>query len=138
MISGTKLEIVRTKGPQIGRILIGLAFFVFGASMFMAGPENSAGFYTTVGIPLAGVMVWVVAILKVGAGIAIMSGRYVTEASAALIIFVLAATLLVHMDFGDPMQLNQAMKNLAIVGGLLYLMAYGPGGIDVKGDGIRD
>ena len=130
----SKMELVRTKGSKLGRILVGFAFFMFGVGMFMAegGPGGVAGFYASLGIPLAGLVAWLVAILKVVAGIAIMAGKKVTEAAAALVVFVLVATLLAHMDFSDPMQMQAALKNLAIVGGLLYLMAYGPGGLDVE------
>ena len=60
-----------------------------------------------------------------------MIGRYVAHASALLILFTLIATLLVHMDFADPDQMTAALKNLAIVGGLLYMMAFGPDGTNV-------
>jgi putative oxidoreductase len=63
-----------------------------------------------------------------------MVGKRTTEAAAALIVFTLIATLLAHLDFADPMQMTQALKNLAIVGGLLYLMAFGPHGTNLLGD----
>jgi putative oxidoreductase len=60
-----------------------------------------------------------------------MIGRYVPQSSAILIIFTLVATTLAHLDFGDPSQMTAALKNLAIVGGLLYMMAFGPGGVNL-------
>lgn len=126
------LELVRTKGSKIGRVLLGLLFFVLGINILIGGVANTAGYYTSLGVPLAGIVVWLVVLLKLLAGGAIMLGKKVAEAAAVLIVFTLIATLLAHMDFSDPTQLTQALKNLAIVGGLLYLMAYGPGGLDVK------
>lgn len=138
MFSQSNLEIIRTKGSVMGRVLMGLVFLMFGITMLMSGPANSVGFYEAVGVPFAGIVVWLVVALKIIAGAAIVFGKKVTEAAAALIIFTLIATLLAHMDFADPMQMTQALKNLAIVGGLLYLMAFGPGGTNVTNDGIRD
>ena len=135
MIKDSHLEIVRTKGSKLGRVLMGLLFFVSGVGILMNGPAMTGAYFDSLGIPLAGLMAWLVMILKIVAGGAIMLGKRVTEAAAALIIFTLAATLVAHMDFADPMQLTQALKNLAIVGGLLYLMAFGPGGLDVKESG---
>ncbi|MBP6924609.1 MAG: DoxX family protein [Candidatus Pacebacteria bacterium] len=136
MISESHLELVRTKGSKFGRVLMGLLFFVSGLSILLSpgGPTATAGYFTSLGVPVAGLLVWVVIALKLVAGGAIMIGKRTTEAAAALIVFTLIATLLAHLDFADPMQMTQALKNLAIVGGLLYLMAFGPHGTNVLGD----
>lgn len=136
MLSESHLELVRTKGSKFGRVLMGLLFFVSGVSILLGpgGPAGTAGFYTSLGVPMAGLVVWAVIILKLVAGGAIIIGKRTTEAAAALIIFTLIATALAHLDFADPMQLTAALKNLAIVGGLLYLMAFGPHGMNVLGD----
>ncbi len=81
---------------------------------------------------MAGLAVWVVIAVKVVAGGAIIIGKRVGLASATLIGFTILATLTAHMDFSDPMQQTQALKNLAIIGGLLYIMSYGPGGSNAK------
>ncbi len=52
-----------------------------------------------------------------------MLGYETRKAALALIIFTLLATLLYHMDLQDV----NLFKNLAIVGGLLYVYVYGPG-----------
>ena len=133
MITESHLELVRTKGSKFGRFLMGLLFFVSGLSMLLTmGPAAVGGWLASLGVPLAGVMAWLVIIVKIGAGGSLMIGRYVVHASAILILFTLIATLLAHMDFADPEQMTQALKNLAIVGGLLYIMAFGPGGMNIK------
>jgi putative oxidoreductase len=135
MLKDSHLELVRTRGSKFGRILMGLLFFVSGLTMLLLqGPANAAAFFTSLGVPFAEILVWPVIILKIVAGGAIMVGKRTTEAAAALIVFTLIATLLAHLDFNDPMQMTQALKNLAIVGGLLYLMAFGPHGTNVLGD----
>ncbi len=129
MLTESQRVLVQTKGVVVGRVLLGLIFLVAGIGMFMAdgGPAASAGFYTMVGLPMAGVLVWLVATLKVVAGGMLIIGRNVGCAAGALAVFTLLATLLAHRDIADPDQLMAALKNLAIIGGMLYVIAFGAG-----------
>jgi putative oxidoreductase len=136
MIKESHLEIVRTHGSKFGRVLIGLLFLVSGLLMLtVQGPAAVGGYFASLGIPMAGLVAWAVIVLKIVAGGAIVIGKRTTEAAAALIIFTLIATLLGHMSVEtDPMFPIGLLKNLAIVGGLLYLMAFGPHGMNIIGD----
>lgn len=89
MLTESQRVCAQTKGVVVGRVLLGLLFLVAGLGMFMAdgGPAASAGFYTMVGLPMAGVLVWLVAILKVVAGGMLIIGRNVGCAAGALAIF---------------------------------------------------
>jgi putative oxidoreductase len=134
MFRESHLELVRTRGSKFGRILMGLLFVVTGASM-ATDSSGAAGYLAMLGVPLAGIMVWVAIAVKIIAGGAIIVGKRTTEAAAALIIFTLIATLLAHIspDVDKTFPVGM-LKNLAIVGGLLYLMAFGPHGMNVLGD----
>jgi len=121
MLSQSQRTLLETKGVVVGRVLLGLLFFYSGISMlFIQGPANVAVFFNSLGIPLAGLMVWVVIALKIIAGGALMLGRHVEAAAGALVIFTIIATLIAHMDLTDP----SLGKNLAIIGGLLYAAAH--------------
>lgn len=74
-------------------------------------------------IPMPILVAWVVVVLKIAAGAALIVGYHTRHASLALIAFTLLATLFYHMDLEDV----NLFKNLAIVGGLLYVYIYGPG-----------
>lgn len=125
MLSAPQRDLVRDKGTMVGRMLIGLLFFAGGLSMLLVdGPAATAAFLTSLGVPLAGLVVYLVIAVKIVAGLAIILGYRVGLAAAALILFTVVATVTAHRDFADP----NLLKNLAIIGGLLYLMAYGPGG----------
>lgn len=126
----SSLHLVRTKGSKLGRALLGLLFFVSGIGILLSGPAGTAMYFGSVGIPLAGIVVWLVIIIKIGAGGALLIGKKTTEAAAVLVLFTLLATLLGHLN---PFDLTSVLKNLAIVGGLLYVMAFGPGGMNVSG-----
>ena len=134
MITEQHLEFVRDTGSKFGRFLMGFLFFASGLSMLLVmGPTQVAGYFASLGIILPLLMAWVVIILKIVAGGALMIGRYVPEAAASLIIFTLISTLLAHMNSTvDPAFPTGLLKNLAIVGGLLYVMAFGPGGTNLK------
>jgi putative oxidoreductase len=136
MIKESHLELVRTHGSKLGRILIGLLFFASGLLMLtVQGPTAVGGYFASLGIPMATLAAWIVIAVKIVAGGAIILGKKTTEAAAALIVFTLIATLLGHMSAEvDPMFPIGLLKNLAIVGGLLYLMAFGPHGMNVIGD----
>ncbi len=129
MLTEPQRDLVRDKGTMLGRILIGLLFFSSGLNILLInGTTGTTMFYESLGIPLAGIVVWLVIIIKVVAGGAIIIGKRVGMASASLIIFTLLTIVIAHRDLGDI----NLFKNLAIVGGLLYLMAYGPGGSNTR------
>jgi len=125
MLSAPQRDLVRDKGTKVGRMLIGLLFFASGLSMLLVtGPAATALYFASLGVPLAGLIVWLVMAVKILGGLAIILGYRVGLAAATLLLFTFVATITAHRDFADP----NLLKNLAIIGGLLYLMAYGPGG----------
>ena len=133
MITDSHLAFVRTRGSKFGRFLMGFLFFASGLSMlFIMGPANVAGDFESLNVPLPALAAWGAIIVKIVAGGALMVGKYVPKAAAILILFTLIATLLAHMSpVVDPAFPTGLLKNLAIVGGLLYVMAFGPDGINV-------
>jgi putative oxidoreductase len=58
------------------------------------------------------------------AGVLLAIGLFPRLVPLALIVFVALATLFYHYRIDDPVQAVQAMKNLAIVGGLLAVIAH--------------
>lgn len=124
MLSESHKSMFRTHGTMVGRMLLGLLFVVSGINILMGGVTGTAEFFSAAGVPMAGLAVWLVVAVKVIGGGFLMLGHKTEEAALALIIFTLGATWFGHMD---PMDNVGIMKNLAIVGGLLYTIAYGPG-----------
>lgn len=115
--------VARTYGTMIGRMLLGLLFVFSGVGIVLNGTAGTAGMITSLGLPAAMLIAWLVVIIKVGAGAALMLGYRAQQAALALIVFVALATLFFHMDLEDI----NLFKNLSIMGGLLYVYAYGPG-----------
>jgi putative oxidoreductase len=65
-------------------------------------------------------------------GVALVLGFYTRWGAAALSGFLIVATWIFH---GAPDQRIHMLKNLAILGGLLHVMAFGPGGLSLEGRG---
>ncbi|MCB9811806.1 DoxX family protein [Candidatus Nomurabacteria bacterium] len=124
MLSESHKAMMRTHGTMVGRMLIGLLFVYSAVGMIMSGTGNTAAYFMSAGVPLASLMVWVVLAVKIVGGGALMLGIRTEQAAMALIVFTLAATWFGHVNPTDSISI---LKNLAIVGGLLYTLAYGPG-----------
>jgi putative oxidoreductase len=78
------------------------------------------------GVP--GALLPLVIALEVGGAIAIILGWHTRLFALLLAGFTLLSALVFHRASGDPMQAILFMKNLAIAGGFLLLVARGPGG----------
>jgi uncharacterized membrane protein YphA (DoxX/SURF4 family) len=63
---------------------------------------------------------------------ALILGYKTRWGAAALAVFLIAATWVFHTA---PDQRIQLLKNLAILGGLLHVVAFGPGPISLEGGG---
>ena len=129
MLSDAQRAHLRTTGTLIGRILMGLLFLVSGL-MILTGESGIVGFggmIEQLGLPLAGLLAWIVVLVKILGGAGLILGYKVGKCAFALFVFVLLTIVFAHNFFVEPEQLGMALKNLAIMGGLLYVMAYGAG-----------
>lgn len=110
-----------TIAAVIGRILLAVLFIFSGIGKIMdvAGTE---AMITGVGLP-SGLAIPTAA-FEVLAGLALALGLATRLVSTLLFVFTAFATLFFHHKFSDPMQLIQALKNLAIMGGMLMVFAH--------------
>ncbi len=116
--------------PLIARILLSIVFIRSGISKIM-DPAGTQQFMASAGIPLTGLfLVSAIGFELVGA-ISVLLGYKTRWGAIALIIFLIPATLIFHTNFANSMQAIQFLKNLAIIGGLLMVVAYGPGSISL-------
>jgi putative oxidoreductase len=127
MMNESQRKMLESTGILVGRSLIGVLFLVSGYGMFAGGVAGTAGYFASVGIPMAGIAAWVAIIIKICGGLALILGYRVGLAAGALILFTLGASYFGHHDLSDQMNQIAVMKNLAIIGGLLYVMAFGAG-----------
>lgn len=81
------------------RIGIGVVFIVAGWGK-LTGIEGVQGFFGDIGIPLAGLMAWVVAIIEFFGGIMVLTGLYSRIPALLLGIIMIVAIFTVKMDQG--------------------------------------
>ena len=94
----------------------------------MIGPsEKSArilaelqAFMAEHGMPLTGPLLVAAIGLETIGGVSLVTDYYPKVGSLALIIFLTTATVIFHNPLKDPGQSSTAMKNAAILGGLLH------------------
>ncbi len=127
MMNESHRKTLQSNGILLGRTLIGLLFLYTGYGMLTGGAEGTSAYFASVGVPMAALAYWVVLAVKLGGGLALVLGYKVEHAAIALILFTLGATYFGHSDWSQPMNDVATLKNLAIVGGLLYVMAFGAG-----------
>lgn len=108
----------------IGRVLLALIFVTSGLGK-ITGYAATQGYMEAMGVP--GILLPLVIVLEVAGGIAIIVGWKTRLAAFSLAAFSILSALLFHANFGDQMQMIMFMKNVAIAGGLLLLVAQGAG-----------
>jgi putative oxidoreductase len=112
--------------PALGRLLIALIFVLSGLSK-IAAPANAIAYIQSAGAPFAPAAFGIAAVVEVIGGLALLVGFQTRLVAAALAIFTLAAAVLFHNNMADQNQMIHFMKNLAITGGLLQVVAFGAG-----------
>ena len=113
-----------------GRILIGVLFLMSGLSK-LAAPAAIQGYIASVGLP-APVVAYVVAVaVEVLGSLLLIAGVRTRLVAAGMAVFTLATALTFHKNFADQNQMIHFMKNIAIMGGLLQVVAFGGGKFSV-------
>lgn len=74
-----------------------------------------------------------VILTELGGGILVVAGFMTRYAAIALAGFCLLTAMLFHTDFSDFEQVINFNKNIAIAGGFLAIVAFGPGAWSVDG-----
>jgi putative oxidoreductase len=122
-------------GALLGRVLLALIFLVSGVGKVM-DPAGTLGYMNSAHLPAAQLLLWASAVVETGAGLALVLGWKARWGAAALFLWMIPVTAVFHNPWaGDPsqagMQMIHLLKNLGIIGGLLMLLAFGPGGWSV-------
>ena len=82
-----------------------------------------------VSMGVVGALLPLVILTELGGGMLIIAGLLTRYAAIALAGFSMLAGFLFHGDVSDQLQQIMLMKNVAIAGGFLMLVAAGPGTI---------
>ena len=129
------MKVLDRFGPLVGRFLLGLIFIIAGWGKIM-GYAGTAGYMASKGMPLVALLLPLTILLELGCGLMLVLGWHARWAALALFLFIIPTTLIFHNFWASPpaqvqSQMNNFLKNLAIMGGMLYVMVYGSGPMSV-------
>jgi len=130
------------------RLVLGIGFTVHGYPKLLtaSGYESFVGMLDGIGVPLPGLMGWLVAALELVGGLALIAGALVTIVSVLGSVNMLVALLAVHLPHGFSFmnitgQTEQGPKfgmpgyevNLLYIAGFLALAILGGGRYSIDG-----
>jgi putative oxidoreductase len=129
------MALVEKFGPLLGRILIALLFIPAGINK-ITGFGGTVGYIASKGLPLPQVAAAGTIVVEVVVGLALLVGFKARYAALILAAFTVAASVIFHNFWAVPeaqkmMQQLMFTKNFAIVGGLLFIAAFGAGPLSV-------
>jgi uncharacterized membrane protein YphA (DoxX/SURF4 family) len=117
----------------LGRIILGGFFIMSGISHFQRA-EMMAGYAASKGVPAAKLAVLATGVQLLAGGLLLLLGWQVWLGALILVLFLVPTALIMHNFWTaqEPQarmtETVQFMKNLAIAGALLMIMAYSWGG----------
>ena len=119
----------------VGRILLALLFVISGFGK-IAGFEGTAGYMASKGLPMPQVLLALTILLELGGGLLLVVGWKVRWVTLAFFLWLIPTTLIFHKFWGIDAaqvqnQMNNFLKNVSIMGGMLLLTAFGPGAYSV-------
>jgi putative oxidoreductase len=117
--------------PLAGRILLSAIFISSGISKIFNW-EGTAGYMQAQGMPLSPLFLLGAIGVEIVGGLSVLVGFFARLGALALFLFLIPTTLIFHAFWAVPeahqqIQMIMFMKNLAIMGGLLMVVAFGAG-----------
>lgn len=122
--------------PAIGRVLLA-AIFVFSGIGKALAPAGTIGYIESAGLPFATFGLIAAIAIELGGGVMLALGIKTRLVALGLALFSVLTALVFHNALGDQNQLIHFLKNLALAGGLLQVVAFGAGAYSVDALGAR-
>ena len=115
----------------VGRVLLAIIFIKAGFGK-IGGWEATAANMAAKGMPLVPLFLALTIAIELGGGLLLAAGYKARWVALLIFLFLIPVTLIFHPFWGiDPAQvrgqMNQFLKNAAIMGGMLMVFAFGPG-----------
>jgi putative oxidoreductase len=131
------LNSLQTPFALIGRVLIALLFIPAGFGK-IAGFAGAAGYIASKGVPFPEICAAIAIAVELGLGLLLLVGFQTRWAALGIAFFTLVITFIFHNYWGVPadqvmMQKQAFFKNIAVVGGLLTIAAWGAGRWSIDG-----
>ncbi len=129
------MQIINRFGPLVGRILIALIFVMSGFGK-ITGFAGTVGYIASQGLPLPQLAAIAAIVVELGGGLMVIVGWKARWAAAAMFIFTAMAAFIFHAYWAAPVeqvqnQMIHFMKNISMMGGLLYVVVHGSGALSL-------
>ena len=112
----------------LGRVLLSTLFLVEGIGK-ISMQEDVIIYMEDYGVP--GILFAPATVLEILFPLLIIVGYKTKWAAAVMALFTFAVAIIFHTDFSEGMQMIFFLKDLAIAGGFLIIVAYGPSKISL-------
>lgn len=120
-----------------GRVFLGGPFLLSGVTKLL-DPQGTQHYMAAMGLPDTGVLYAAVVALEIGGALSLLLGGWTRIGAGALVLFMVPATIVFHrtsmsfvIDAAVQDQQFHLLKNVAIMGSLLYVLAFGAGRISL-------
>ena len=121
--------------PLVARVLLATIFLVSGFAK-IADWGGTAEHMASRGLPLIPVLLAGAILVEAGGGLMLLLGLRTREVAMVMLLYLVPVTLVFHPFWAVapaerlPQMVN-FLKNIAIMGGLLHVFAFGPGRLSV-------
>jgi putative oxidoreductase len=112
--------------PLLGRVLMAVIFLISGIGK-LAAAQATQGYIVSAGLPAPALAYSIALLIEIGGGVLLVLGYRARPVALVMALFALATAVSFHAHFADPNQINHFLKNVAIAGGLLQVVAFGAG-----------
>jgi putative oxidoreductase len=115
----------------LGRICLAVIFLLSGFGKIM-DPSGTQGYMAAKGMPMIPFLFVVAIVFELVGGLSVLLGIKANWGATMLIVFTLTAGIIFHNFWAVPEaemrgQMVHFLKNIAIIGGLMFVAAFGPG-----------
>jgi putative oxidoreductase len=124
------MDSLRNTGALLGRIMLAFIFVMAGIQK-ISGPAATMQYMAGAGLPhsLVPELFVLSVIVELLGGLMLVFGWQAELAAFIMFLWLIPVTLAFHVATGQTIEW---MKNLAIMGGLLMVAVYGPGGYSLS------
>jgi putative oxidoreductase len=128
--TSTTAHVTKDYLPALARLLM-CSLFIWDGVLQLRDPAGTVQYFTSLHVPSPQIAVWVSIAVHLLGGIGILVGFMTRWAAALLILLCLGTAFGVHLPAGDMENMTNFYKNLVMTGGLLYVIAFGPGAMSL-------
>ncbi len=124
------MDRLKTYLAALARLLMS-SLFIWAGVGNLRNMSGTVDYLAHVNVPIPGVTAWIVMLIHLLGGLAILVGFKTRWAAIVLALFCLVTAFAIHLPVGDLTNMIMFYKNLVMAGGFIYVVAYGPGGISI-------